>query len=92
MSIGCLPNITDDNISTGYTARCVEDPTAPSANWTVSGSCTRECLGATKLVLSSLTGLHASDVPLSISGVAKPPSRLPSSRSLHLPYRRADCT
>jgi hypothetical protein len=47
MSIGCLPDITD---GTGYNATCVENPTAPSANWTVSGSCARECLAAIKSV------------------------------------------
>jgi hypothetical protein len=41
MSIGCLPNITD---GAGYTATCVENTAAPSANWTVNGSCTREFL------------------------------------------------
>ncbi|WIA12256.1 hypothetical protein OEZ85_012321 [Tetradesmus obliquus] len=51
MALGCTPNITDGE---GYTALCVENANATTANWTVNGSCTlKVCSGLPEFQINS---------------------------------------
>uniref|UniRef100_A0A383VYJ3 Sushi domain-containing protein n=1 Tax=Tetradesmus obliquus TaxID=3088 RepID=A0A383VYJ3_TETOB len=51
MALGCTPNITDGE---GYTASCVENANATTANWTVNGSCTlKVCSGLPEFQVNS---------------------------------------